>query len=564
MKHIPRLLFSNYNLQSKIAKRFFAYILLFFITLSLSVGIFYYKSEKHDIESLYSKNLSQTFNNLDSIYKSNIDKLSYLRTNSTVLNAATLTRDDSGDKLYQTVSELTALTSILNNSEQNGTFRFFSFADNSIRTEFIIPITDELPQRSIFYGLDKNTFKDYIYSDGKTEYYAVCTQLYNNLYENIGILEWRISLKNIFSKFTNTTDNTYIYFDFENEGKTYIIHGDSYSKTTDMQQGGIRTAHQSGVLPQKATMVSKGYYIKFITIFAAILILLIIIFVPLSLYISGSVSKNVTEPLYNFLTELENGSDYDKISDNSDTETLSEVNIIKNKFLSLIDIIKKHDEENKQHEINMEKMKLELLQSNINPHFLFNSLSSLRYIEDGKQMNSAIRALAGFYRSVLSDGNMIITLSKEINIIKNYIDFYNYSQQFEIDASYETDNEAEDFCILKNTLQPIVENSILHGINHNDHKGRIAVCAKKKKNKIIIFVEDNGVGMSKEKIEQIEKLVNNETYGKAHYGLRNVISRLKIHYGKRFSFYIESEKNKGTRVSIIISDLNNEESEKGV
>lgn len=70
--------------------------------------------------------------------------------------------------------------------------------------------------------------------------------------------------------------------------------------------------------------------------------------------------------------------------------------------------------------------------------------------------------------------------------------------------------------------------------------------------------------MSKEKIEQIEKLANNETAGKAHYGLRNVISRLKIHYGKRFSFYIESEKNKGTRVSIIISDFNNEESEKGV
>ncbi|ADQ45009.1 signal transduction histidine kinase, LytS [Caldicellulosiruptor kronotskyensis 2002] len=205
---------------------------------------------------------------------------------------------------------------------------------------------------------------------------------------------------------------------------------------------------------------------------------------------------------------------------------------------------------------DMEKQReLELiaLQSQINPHFLYNTLDAIAWIAKIKkqpEIENIVMALAKFYRISLHRGEKYIRLSDEIELVKNFVAIEKIRFPNKFDIEFEIAPETTDMKILKFTVQPLVENSIKHGILPKKEKGLIVVKSMLVNEDLHIEVSDNGVGFDPSELDNLSK------NGKGGYGLKNVDERLKIEYGKEYGLFISSEKNKGTTILIKVKARN--------
>lgn len=215
------------------------------------------------------------------------------------------------------------------------------------------------------------------------------------------------------------------------------------------------------------------------------------------------------------------------------------------------------------HNIKVEKEKekeleLALLQAQINPHFLYNTLFSLKQqclMEGSSSSAQLIQNLSDFYRISLSKGSNLITLEKEFQHIKNYIAIEQSKSSVPFIVSYDIDPYLLDEKIVKLTMQPIIENAIHHGIKNSKEEGVIHIGCQALENYISIEVHDNGCGISKDTLVEINDnlikdydLNNSQT----HYGLSNVNHRLKLYFGSFYGIRIESQQNSGTIITLKI------------
>lgn len=258
------------------------------------------------------------------------------------------------------------------------------------------------------------------------------------------------------------------------------------------------------------------------------------------------ISKRITNPIHLLIESMrgvENGIFKSVVIDASNDEIgqLKRVyNIMIDKIQELINRI-----------ITEQKMKrkaeLDVLMEQIKPHFLYNtldSISSLVMMGRKEEVYSIISALGNFYRTSLNNGQDIITVEEEVQTVKNYlyIQKTRYAEMFEVE--YEVDANLLRHKVPKMILQPLVENSIYHGIRTKGEKGLIILSVKKVHAMIQLVVEDNGIGMTKEKIDQVMR-------GNS-IGLKATMKRIEIIYGQDSSFAIQSEAGKGTKVIIRI------------
>ncbi|PHV69347.1 histidine kinase [Sporanaerobium hydrogeniformans] len=210
-----------------------------------------------------------------------------------------------------------------------------------------------------------------------------------------------------------------------------------------------------------------------------------------------------------------------------------------------------------KHEVQIEKQKrkyeLDILNEQIKPHFLYNTLDSIGYLilsNNNKDAYTAVNALGQFYKSSLNKGKETHTLKEEILIIKNYLIIQKFRYGSILADSYDLSPETLSLPILKNSLQPLVENCIYHGIKPSGEPGNILITSSIKENKLYITVEDDGLGMTKEKMQHLEaETLDRNT---ASFGLRGTISRLKIYYESNDVYDIISEPFKGTVIILKI------------
>lgn len=199
------------------------------------------------------------------------------------------------------------------------------------------------------------------------------------------------------------------------------------------------------------------------------------------------------------------------------------------------------------------KLELKALQEQIKPHFLYNTLNAIGYLAlTGKNMEvyDALEALGGYYRKNLSKGEEIISIEEEISIAKDYILLQKLRFGDIFTAHFDVDPQTLSVKIPKLILQPLIENSIYHGIQPKGEPCDIRIRVQASEKHIILSVEDNGIGMTEDELERIasEKIDHNET----SFGLRGTIQRLKLYYECTDLYTIESEKNKGTKISLRI------------
>lgn len=193
---------------------------------------------------------------------------------------------------------------------------------------------------------------------------------------------------------------------------------------------------------------------------------------------------------------------------------------------------------------------LTALQSQINPHFLYNTLSLINWkaIEaDAEDISKITLALSTFYRTSLNKGKNVMSLSDELRNMRSYLDIQLMMHDYEFDVEFDVDESIGQYQSLNLMLQPLIENAIAHGIDvKTDGRGKLTITGKEDGDLIVLTVADNGVGMSD---EQAARILTEESKG---YGVRNVNERIKLYYGEQYSLQIESKIGQGTKASIRI------------
>lgn len=268
------------------------------------------------------------------------------------------------------------------------------------------------------------------------------------------------------------------------------------------------------------------------------------------LIIIGSmiISKFITRPLKKLsesMKEIE-GGEFNIVNIKTYNDEVGELKKGYNIAISQINLLlnKIHEDEKikRQTELN-------LLMSQIKPHFLYNTfdtINSLALLGENKTIYKMIKALGKFYRTSLNNGKDIITVKEELNTVKSYLIIQNIRYQDMIETEYDLDPRCDDFRIIKLVLQPLVENSIYHGIRNSKNKGKIKISTFQEEEKVLLTLEDNGAGMDE---SQVRNITENRTTG---IGVRATKERLRVFYGNEHEFIVESKKNVGTKITIKI------------
>lgn len=278
----------------------------------------------------------------------------------------------------------------------------------------------------------------------------------------------------------------------------------------------------------------------------------------LSLAAGAFYSNQITKPVLKLIKQMKDIEKGD-FTVSVDINVNNELGDLGKSFNHMIGKIQGLMEEVVIAERNKNEMELEILHAQINPHFLYNTLNTIRWmakIKKEESISTALVALVKLLRVSISLGKSLIPLREEIEYIENYIliQRLRFNQKFQI--QYEIRKEDEEVLIPKLILQPIVENSLIYGIEEekeieNEHILTIRVFTEACETGIRIIIEDNGPGISSEMIESIFKQERNiNKFSKV--GLNNINQRIKMHLGEEYGLQVTSASLKGTRVIILV------------
>ena len=201
------------------------------------------------------------------------------------------------------------------------------------------------------------------------------------------------------------------------------------------------------------------------------------------------------------------------------------------------------------------KSEFDALQSQINPHFLYNALESITWMVEGERNDEAvfmISQLARLFRISLSKGRTVISIKDELQHAQSYMNIQMIRYKNTFSVVFDVDPSVYSYCIVKLVLQPLLENAINYGVEGMDDNGEIRVTGREENGTVILSVSDNGLGMSEEQVRLV--LTDSARIHKhgSGVGLVNVNNRIKILFGKEYGLKLESEPDEGTTVSIRI------------
>lgn len=264
-------------------------------------------------------------------------------------------------------------------------------------------------------------------------------------------------------------------------------------------------------------------------------------------------SRSITRPILR-LSKAISGVDKGNMGNKVEVMSNDEIGRLSNNYNIMLDRISNLMEQIYWEQKKKRQYELAALQSQINPHFLYNTLDSIRYlalVQRSEDIFNMITALAMFYRTVLSKGENIITVKEEIDNVSYYLTIQKIRYENKFTYSLDVDKEILDSHIVKLSLQPLVENSIYHGIRPSSAPGQINIRGYIEDKNIVIIVSDNGIGMKSE-LTKISPGSFPETTGRS-FGLKSVDERIKIYFGNEYGIRsVTSKKNSGTTIEIVL------------
>lgn len=434
----------------------------------------------------------------------------------------------------------------LNNINQ-GTYDFYMYyADKDILKEDWVKAANEAKGREVF-------FKDSILAVGSKAGFCYAKYMINpSDGEGMGYMVVGLSQKLLGKSFVmgnesfNSSnfmvldeDGELIYFVGNEERETAIMEAFSNPEKNSLYLFSSVTNYTTGwsivnvVEKNELSEESKG--IRLLSFLVAGCVLIV------GFIMARIISRTISQPL----KQLENtiaqvGEGERHITEEFD---YSEVGRIGQKFKEMVNTNLELSEHLMAVKLNEREAELLLLQSQINPHFLYNTLDSLYFVaimHGDDQMAEMVEALSDNFKLALNNGNKYIKVADSVKWMQGYMKLQNmrYNNRFElfVDISREI-LQRETITFI---FQPFIENAMYHGLEPKIGKGKISLRGWQEQNNMIFTIEDDGVG-----IDDMSRLENG-------YGVRNVIERIKLNYGEKYGVIFESSPGKGTKVTIVV------------
>ena len=276
--------------------------------------------------------------------------------------------------------------------------------------------------------------------------------------------------------------------------------------------------------------------------------------IAVALVISSEIARNITFPIQKLRDSMKrvqkgdfSAAEIEVYSDNEIGSLTRSFNVMTHKIQDLM-------AQNIQEQEQKRKIELKALQSQINPHFLYNTLDSIIWMAEGKKNEEVVlmtASLARLLRQSISIENELVTIGQEVEYVRSYLTIQKMRYKDKLEFEINVDPRITHAQIIRLVLQPIVENAIYHGLKYKESKGMLKVHGYELGERIIIDVTDDGVGMDEETLKHIydKHKVNYHSNG---VGVYNVQQRLVLYYGKEYGIIYHSEKGKGTTATVVI------------
>ena len=285
------------------------------------------------------------------------------------------------------------------------------------------------------------------------------------------------------------------------------------------------------------------------------LMVLLVISICMVIYLSGRITRPISD-IRNAMKQIGKGNMEAEVPVSGEDEIgqlAATMNRMSKKIGELVERIRRE-------ETNQRLLELKAMQYQINPHFLYNTLDSISMFarkNHDEQCEELVIALSDFFRISLSHGQEFVTVEKEVKYAECYLEIQNIRFPEQITWDVTVEDGLKEIKIMKFILQPLVENSIYHGIREAGRKGHIQISAYQDANGLILCVQDDGIGMLPEELTELmadleSEEIREKDIHEGGFGLKNVHQRLKLMYGENSGLQIKSEWEEGTCITIYI------------
>jgi len=299
---------------------------------------------------------------------------------------------------------------------------------------------------------------------------------------------------------------------------------------------------------QNINTIAEGMNSALYTVILLVIVTMLITF--LVAYFVAKVIINPLKKLNKAIVKFQKGNYDSKV----EIQGQKEIKIVTIGFNAMIDKIHQLMDEVVKEQEGKRKTELSVLQNQINPHFLYNTLDCIIWLAEenrNEDLVKTVNALSTFFRVSLSKGKQFIPISEELRHIESYMLIqrmrYNNSFSYSIDCN----ESVSDYKIMKLILQPLVENAIYHGIDKDDDDSYIKITVRDDDGFVILSVINSGYGITDKKIQELYQMMD-KGHDNGSVGMKNVYQRIKLFYGEKSKLLIESELDESTTISIII------------
>ncbi|MGN7170759.1 cache domain-containing sensor histidine kinase [Paenibacillus cellulositrophicus] len=335
------------------------------------------------------------------------------------------------------------------------------------------------------------------------------------------------------------TDRAAAYQTMEVDGRTYIAV---------RQHSGLTGWDMAMMIPQKEIMLDVALMKRSATV---IFIVIGLVILGLSILLYTQIF-NPIKKLIKSMVLVEKGLTYQPL----EIKRYDELGFLQKRFNDMIRNEQQMREQIMQEQLHKKEIELKFLQSQVNPHFLYNTLDSIYWVaveNDAEEIGDVVLDLSRYFRLSLSRGKEFVSIREAVEHLEYYVRIQQFRHTGKFEAYWEVDPELSGYRIMKLMLQPIVENAIVHGMERKPGVCSLKVGIKRKNQRIEFRVQDSGAGMDRADLRNLlREIKRQEGPSEATYGLRNLYQRLKLMYGEDMHFAMSSIPDTGTRVTISI------------
>lgn len=343
-------------------------------------------------------------------------------------------------------------------------------------------------------------------------------------------------MSQVFEELLSEKGKNYRTFGFQGEKKLAVWAKSDYSGFYMLQM----TDYQ--IVQQRSQAIIQLTIVIFLSVILVSFFIVVLLF------------SNLTKPLTRVMTHIR-GIAAKRFDPEPAIEGEDEIGILGKEINALGITVKNLLEESKEHEKAKKSLEFKILQNQINPHFIYNALNSIKIMADFQKadgISKVATALGELLRETSKGTSDEITIERELYLISRYVDIQKIRKKGMIRLQCNVEESILQYKIPKFLLQPIVENAAIHGLAGKKGLGTITIEGRREGDRIILSIQDNGTGIPKEKLDRVLSDSAQENKGEKYtsVGLKNTDQRIKLNYGMEYGLHIESRENEYTKITI--------------